>query len=471
MIAMRLWPDSMAGRTMILLFAGLAVTVTGSLSVFQLDFFHGKGWGETFRNLHRIAVIATIVERVPAEQRPALLPALNDSRLTVAWEPHATPAALRQSGMTRHLARDIRVLAETRGLERVEAGYPAGTAAPRWFRPGPSEVWVGLSDRTWLRFVIGGEEIGGLWPLRLAVSAGLMLIGIAALGVWAARKVTAPLGRFALAAERLGANVDAPPLREQGPGEIRQAAKAFNGMQARIRRLIDDRTLMLAALSHDLRTALTRLRFRTEFITDPEQRSKADIDLDQMQAMLQSALTFARDDAASEPTTRIDLAMLLQSLCDDLQDAGKTISYAGPVHLNYQGRPVSLRRAFVNLLDNALAYGREVEVTLGESGEAVEITVCDRGPGIPAAMREQVFVPFFRLEASRNRETGGVGLGLTVARTVVRRHGGEIILDDRPGGGLLVHIQLPLAPKPSGFGPDWSAYGDCGPGPGNGCDQ
>ncbi|QSA97889.1 ATP-binding protein [Methylococcus sp. EFPC2] len=446
MSGMRLWPDSIAGRTLVLLFTGLILTVALSLSVYQLDLFHGKGWDRTFRNLQRIAIIASLMDRASPEARFAWLPALDEPGLSVMWEPHTKPPPMRRDGMSRHLARDVRVMSEPYGPVRVEAGYPIGNpTASGWTSRAPVEVWIALSDQSWLRFVVSGEEIGGLWSLRVALSGGLFIAGVAALGVWASRRVTAPLTRFALAAQRLGANVDSPPLREEGPGEIRLAARAFNDMQARIRRLIEDRTLMLAAISHDLRTALTRLRFRTEFIADPAQRRKAVADLDQMQAMLQSTLVFARDDAADEPVTRLDLAMLLQSLCDDLHDAGKVAIYEGPRHLNYEGCAVSLRRAFANLIDNALTYGREAVVSLTRLDDGVEIAVGDRGPGIPASLREKVFVPFFRLEPSRSRETGGVGLGLAVARAVLRRHGGEIALEDRPGGGLLVRVVLPGA--------------------------
>lgn len=168
---MRFWPDSIAGRTVGLLFAGLVFTATVSLSVFQLDFFHGKGWDETFRNLHRVAVIASIMNRVPPDTRPALLPALNERGLAVVWEPRATPPPLCQDGMTHHLARDIRVLAEAHGLERVAAGYPSGVpAAAGWLtpEPGPAEVWIALSDDTWLRFVIASEEKGRSRPGRHA---------------------------------------------------------------------------------------------------------------------------------------------------------------------------------------------------------------------------------------------------------------------------------------------------------------
>ncbi|MDD5036255.1 MAG: ATP-binding protein [Methylococcaceae bacterium] len=441
----RLWPDSIAGRIVGLLFAGLFLTVFASSSIYMLDLFHGKGWDETFRNLQRIATIASIMEHSSASTRTALADAAGGPGLSVFWREEKTPPAMIRDGMTRHLARDVRVLSSSYGVERVEAGYLTEPPATGWVMPaeGALQVWIGLSDHSWVQLVISSESIGALWTLRLLLAIGISVMGIMALGLWAARKVTAPLAQFAKAALRLGANVDAPPLSESGPSEIRQAASAFNDMQSRIRRLVEDRTLMLAAISHDLRTSLTRLRFRIEFIDDPLQRRKADVDLEEMQAMLNSTLSFARDDAAAEPAVAVDLSMLLQSLCDDLNDAGQTVSYSGPLHLNYLGRPASLRRAFANLIDNALVYGQEASVNLTQKADSIEINIADRGPGIPEAMREQVFAPFFRLESSRSRETGGTGLGLTVTRTIVHRHGGEIRLKNRSGGGLSVEIVLP----------------------------
>lgn len=378
---LRLLPDTLTGRIIGLLFAGLVLTTTGSASVYMLDIFHGKGWDETARNLHRVAAIVAIIDQAPPNARPAWLSPLNETGVSVAWSSTETPPPLRQDSMTLHLARDVRVFSKIQGVDRVRAGYPVeAPSSSGWMMPetGPAEVWVELSDRTWLHFQIANEQISGLWTLRLVFASGLLIGGIAGLGIWAARKVTAPLARFSLAAERLGANVDAPPLNiEAGPEEIRQAARAFNSMQNRIRRLIEDRTLMLAALSHDLRTALTRLRFRTEFIADSQQRLKALGDLDEMQAMLVSSLSFARDDAASEAVALIDLAVLVQSLCDDLQDAGKAVGYDGPLHLNYRGRPVSMRRALVNLVDNALTYGKEASISLAENQNAIEITIGD----------------------------------------------------------------------------------------------
>jgi signal transduction histidine kinase len=214
-------------------------------------------------------------------------------------------------------------------------------------------------------------------------------------------------------------------------------------MQERLQRFVDDRTQMLAAISHDLRTVLTRLQLRVDFIEDEEQRGKALQDLTAMQTMLNATLEFARDDSAGESRTALDIAVLLQSLCDDWSDSGERIEYQGAQHLTFNGRPVALQRMFSNLIENALRYGHEANVILQADRNNIQITVADRGPGIAQDMREKVFAPFFRLEPSRSRETGGTGLGLAVARSIARRHGGDITLADHPEGGLLVHVQLP----------------------------
>ncbi len=228
-----------------------------------------------------------------------------------------------------------------------------------------------------------------------------------------------------------------------GPTEIREAADAFNQMQRRIRRFVEDRTRMLAAVSHDLRTMLTRFRLRAEYIDDDEQRAKALADLAEMQAMLDATLSFARDDASAEPRTSVDLSSLLQTLCDDLADAGQPVAYDGPHRVTLACRPAALGRALANLIDNAVKYGGEAEVGMSDGADEVVIRIADRGPGIADSDREKVFAPFFRIEESRSRETGGTGLGLALARNIVRGHGGDITLEDREGGGLVAHVALP----------------------------
>jgi len=303
-------------------------------------------------------------------------------------------------------------------------------------------ISIGMESGDWLVFAIASDIASLRWAARMLFWLSLTGLFILAFAIWAARRVTKPLTQFAEAADRLGVDVGAPPLPVTGSGELKKAADAFNRMQERIRRLVDDRTRMLAAISHDLRTMLTRLRLRAEFIEDAEQQEKAVADIDAMATMLDETLAFARDDSAGEPRTEVDLAELVRSFC---ADAGTAVTFAGPSELAYRCRPVALKRALSNLIDNAVKYGEHAEVALGVSGESIELTIADRGPGIPPEERERVFVPFHRLEPSRSRETGGTGLGLAVARTIIHRHGGEIVLEDRPGGGLLVRVTLPRA--------------------------
>jgi signal transduction histidine kinase len=237
--------------------------------------------------------------------------------------------------------------------------------------------------------------------------------------------------------------VNAPPLPESGLLEVRRAALAFNQMQERIRRFVEDRTQMIAAIAHDLGTPITRLRLRAEYVEDEEQHQKMLADLSEMEEMMTATLAFARDDGATEPREIFDLNSLLQSICDDLSDAGHTVGFQPEGRLPYAFRLVALRRAFTNLLDNAVTYGESARLSVEENPEAIVVRIDDDGPGIPAELREEVFKPFQRLEASRSRETGGTGLGLTVARTIIRGHGGDIELKNRTEGGLRVEVTLP----------------------------
>lgn len=436
---MRVVPDSLAGRTSALLIGGLIVTAA-------LSFF-ASHWGDTSNELQRIAAVVSVANRLPADSRPMMLARFNEAGLDYIWSATAEDPQLEHDFLSHHLARDLRVALADPSLSVADAGYaqreavPAGDANAR----AVLEARFQLADRSSLTVRIDTERVAALGLGRIAVTLLVLVGGIAALGIWASRRLTASLSRFAAAAHRLGTDVSAPSIAERGPREIREAALAFNQMQARIRRFVEDRTLMLAAISHDLRTGLTRLRLRTEYIGDEQQRAKALADLDELQAMLSATLAFGRDDAAQDESSQVDLAVLLQSLTDDATDAGHSASFDGPNHLAFSGRPIALRRLFSNLIDNAIKYGGAADVRLGASERAAEVTVGDRGPGIPLELRERVFAPFFRLEGSRSRETGGAGLGLTVARSLARHHGGDIALDDREGGGLLVRVMLPVA--------------------------
>jgi len=272
----------------------------------------------------------------------------------------------------------------------------------------------------------------------------LIAVVVTVVSLLTARRLTAPLAAFATAAERLGVDGAVAPLPETGPLELRVATRAVNRMQERVLRFVEDRTRMVAAIGHDLRTPLTRLRLRAEFIEDPELQRKMLADLDEMEAMVNATLAFARDDAQHEARVPADLADLLQSLCDDRIDAGGAAAYIGPAHLPVVCRPVAMRRALANLIDNALNYGMGAEVALAAAGGQAVVTIDDSGPGIPESLLEAVFQPFYRVESSRSRDTGGTGLGLAVARTIIRGHGGDITLANRSEGGLRVTVTVPM---------------------------
>ena len=432
---MRLAPRSIAGRISLVLIGGLFLTLVASIGVALIGGPFGDDHLRYPRLVGRVATVAAIAGSVPAERRPELLERVARPPLDAHWSPTARPPTeVATDWLSRHLSRDLQqTLGDLGPASIVIDDSPAEEVA----------AWLQLADGSWLTVTVDRKALGSLWPLRFGLGLSVLTGGIALLAVWAARRVTVPLGRFAQAAGRLGTDVNAPPMTEAGPSEIVQAARAFNQMQERIQRLVDDRTRMLAAIAHDLRTVLTRLRLRAELIDDAEQQEKAIADLDAMTIMLDETLAFARDDSAGEARQDVDLAVLVRSLCDDLADAGQPVQYLGPDRLRFACRPVALRRALANLIDNAVKYGREAEVGLQTQRDAIRLTIEDRGPGIPTAAREQVFQPFFRLEPSRSRATGGTGLGLAVARTIVHRHGGEIALDDRPGGGLVVRVTLP----------------------------
>jgi signal transduction histidine kinase len=270
-------------------------------------------------------------------------------------------------------------------------------------------------------------------------------ISVTLLGLWAARALTAPLSSFARAAESFSLNGAAAPLPERGPEEVRSVAKALNRMRDRITTLIDDRTRMLAAISHDLRTPITRMRLRSEFIEDHVHRSHMLGDLDQMRSMLESVLSFLRNDRKFESMTLVDIATTLQLVTDQFADMGHKVVYDGPQHAVVTARPDDLHRSITNLVENAVRFGAEATIRLSVSPNTVTIDVEDDGPGISDARKQAMLEPFVRGDDARNMdETAGFGLGLSIARAIVLAHGGELSLNDRQPHGLIVRIELPV---------------------------
>jgi signal transduction histidine kinase len=286
-----------------------------------------------------------------------------------------------------------------------------------------------------------GFTNGGPWMLTLL----FVVSSLTVLGLWAARALAAPLSSFAMAAETFSLNGAASPLPERGPEEIRAVARALNRMRERIGALIDDRTKMLAAISHDLRTPITRLRLRSEFIEDDNHRRHMLRDLDQMRSMLEAVLSFLRDDRRLEELTLTDIATTLQLIADQFADIGQSASYQGPSHAMVMARPDDLHRAVTNLVENAVKFGGEARISLTMAAGVAVIEVCDDGPGISDARKNAMLQPFVRGDDARNmdHEAAGFGLGLSIARAIVLAHSGELCLLDHEPHGLIVRITLP----------------------------
>lgn len=278
-----------------------------------------------------------------------------------------------------------------------------------------------------------------------SASVSVLILLLLFLCWWAVRRLSFPVKRFALASQRFGVDVHAPPMAESGSSEMREVIQAFNQMQGRIRRLINDRTQMLAAISHDLRTPITRLQLRAEYLKGTEQYDKAMADLKEMEQMISSILAFARDYVRTEAMERFDLDALLASICDDLVDTGMAVNYvASDERILVFARLSSLRRALSNLIENAIKYGDEADVSLIRKNDIVQIKITDKGPGVPDDQMEKVFDPFYRVDPARSPQKSGTGLGMAVARDIIRAHGGDIHLSNLKPCGLMVLINLPI---------------------------
>lgn len=301
---------------------------------------------------------------------------------------------------------------------------------------------VQLDSGAWLNSAYAKPTGNSIWTSQTVVSLGVTAVMLSVFGIIVARGIARPMRRLAVAAEALGRGESVAPLPEAGPDDIRNTAEAFNRMQERLQRFVEDRTRMLAAIGHDLRTPLTSLRLRAEFVADAEVREKMLGTLAEVQKMTEATLAFAREESTAEGTRTVDMSALVESLCDDLAELGQDVAFQEGPRISYRCRPDALRRAIRNLVENAVRYGERARVHVARAGDGIEIVIEDDGPGIPADVSEQVFAPFFRIENSRNLETGGVGLGLSIARTIVRHHGGDIVLANQ-AKGLRATISLP----------------------------
>jgi Signal transduction histidine kinase len=469
----RLWARSLAAQIIVLMLLALALSQGIGFLISWDERSQALKAAAKSEFLSRAASLARVLEATPASLRQDILSASataytrfwvsgDEPANTLAWQ---RDAQVRLATPLPTLMRRPKAPPTPQGVEEVRAGNIAAIAANA---PGPwvnlpAHAWplsrpakflyfddgngmglaVGLDTGTWLNAAYAKSMPGSIWTSQSMVSLAITAGVLSVIAIIVARGIARPMRRLAVAAEALGRGESVPPLPESGPEDIRQTAVAFNRMQERLQRFVEDRTRMLAAIGHDLRTPLTSLRLRAEFVSDAEVQEKMLNTIGEMQTMTEAALAFAREEATVEATRTVDLSALVESLCDDLAELGQDVTFVDGARIRYRCRPDALRRAIRNLVENAVRYGERARVHLDRSGENIDIVIEDDGPGIPREDAERVFAPFFRMESSRNRETGGVGLGLSIARAIARHHGGDVLLANRHQRGLRATISLP----------------------------
>ncbi len=465
----RLWPRTLSGQWIALMLLAVALSQGAALLIYRIERWHAVRNVVREECLGRAVSAYRLTVSTAPEQQHAVLQTI-ETPLTRYWLSRHAPddpavpwaseagAQLRRptTGISRAGAAGSLFLQEAAAHPQIEAQWHS--LPPHQWLPEQTLHWANLPEWNGFGFAIPLE--GGQWfnmvyakpdhllrtrftpgyYLTLAVTTAIFLLA----ALFIARRVSRPLRHLTHSAENLGRGVETALIPEEGPLDIRSTIGAFNRMQIRLRRFVEDRTRMLAAIGHDLRTPITSLRLRTEFLQDAETRERMIATLDEMQAMTEAALAFARSEAEPEAGRVVDLHALVESLCDDLGDLGWEVRFEGEGKLPCHCRPEALRRALRNVIENAIRYGHRARVTLWREGGEARIGIEDDGPGIPEVERERVFAPFVRLEISRNSHTGGVGLGLTIARSLLRSHGGEVQLATAEGGGLRVELHLPL---------------------------
>lgn len=440
-----------ASRLVLIIVGAIVLVQVLMAGVFIAEYRRNAGQFSETPLLAQIAALTQALERVPAADRDLVLRAVSNARFSA--EIHPRPPA--------DFDRSTLLLSDREQRLRALIGPPDDRLVALSLVTNPDR---GGQKVTRLRDIVGARvraivgltdgsvlevEGGGEMTLRiLGVPAGLLasILGfvVALIAIIAVRRETRPLSELTAAVSRFGTDIEPQPVAERGAPDLRGLTRAVNAMQVRIADLVRNRTIVLGAISHDLRTYVTRLRLRLELLPDSEQRRKAETDLDDMQALMDDALAFARASFAGAPPEPIDLAAMVRRECETLRAQGRAVSLGDDTgSLQVRGTTAGLARVVANLVNNAVAYGGGADVSLHADAKNVVLWVEDRGPGIPSAERERVFEPFYRLEASRNRDKGGAGLGLTIVRQIVESLGGKVAIEDRPGGGTRVSVTLP----------------------------
>jgi len=408
---------------------------------------------QTERLLDRAASVATLMSSIPPKARQAATHALASNlwQFQIRTGKDAIqPMTVQEAALAARLkamlpAKSAKLPVTVRFLEAAPADDPEGGRRRSTRKSTAVEITMPVVRNTQLVATFF-QPPRAPWPAEVLLAAIVAVVVASAAAAYAARRVARPLSELAQAASVVAHGGAAPRVPEVGPDDIRNAAIAFNAMTDQVSRTLESQRQLLSAVGHDLRTPITAMRINIEFVEDHEMRERLQKNLDELQDLTEAVLSAARG-AGGESRRQVDLSALVESLCADLDDLGEPVSWAGHDPAPLQCRSNEIRRAVRNLIENAVSYGKKADVALQETPEAYEIVVEDEGPGIPEQDRSRVFEPFVRLEGSRNADTGGSGLGLTLVKAIAEGHGGTVVLEDRPKGGLRVRMRLPRDAK------------------------
>jgi len=457
--------DTIAGRTIIVLVIGLGSILGVAQYLYQVSIEREVTTQNTSALVERLIVLSDTIMAIDPDRRDEAAHRLSGGPIELHWghEPLATAGGLLDIVAERLYAGLV-----SRSPELKRNGLVIGSSRPLedgavTHKPLDDHhttlLSLPLSDGSWLNVTLARVEVARAAGPSALISALLGALGIVLVSILMSHWLTRPLQRLSDGARRLflsSSNVDLP---EAGTREVRVLASALNELQLRIRRLVDERTHMLAAVSHDLRTPLTRLRLRVAKMPENSHRQMIQADLNEMEEMISATLAFLREDLSKEEVEQVDIMAILETIAADTSDTGDVVTVEGPRQLVIAGRHLALKRALTNLIQNAVIYGGSAIVRVGREDGRIDIVIADEGPGLPVGQLEAVFEPFVRGDPSRARATGGHGLGLTVARTILRSHGGDVVLTNRKPKGLKAHVTLAtstpteVAPHPSASSP------------------
>jgi signal transduction histidine kinase len=441
--------DTIAGRTIIVLVVGLGSILGLAQYLYQASIEREVTASNTAAIVERLIVLSDTIMAIDPDRRDDAAHRLSGGPIELHWgrEPLATAG-----GQLDDVAERLHAGLVSRSPELKDNGLVIGTS--RTLDDGTlarkplderhtTLLSLPLSDGSWLNVTLARVEAARAAGPSALLSALLGALGVVLVSVLMSHWLTRPLQLLADGARQLFLSSNNVSLPETGTREVRVLASAMNELQQRIRKLVDERTYMLAAVSHDLRTPLTRLRLRIAKMPETNQREMIEADLNEMEDMITATLAFLRDDLSREEVEQVDIMAILETISADASDTGDVVTVEGPRHLVVAGRHLALKRALTNLIQNAVVYGSKATVRVFRKNGRIDILIEDEGPGLPLDKLEAVFEPFVRGEPSRARTTGGHGLGLTVAKTILRSHGGDVTLANRQPNGLQASVTLP----------------------------